>query len=280
MWIRNLHLRPLSFPRLPIQFFCKRALSAIASLFGTPLRLDEATTSLKRPSIASIQVEVDVLKDIPTSIWIGSDNSNGFWQKVEVEKVPLYCSHCWHLGHNTETCHFLHPELKKGEQNAATVDKATKMVYRPKVPQVNELINTEDGSFQDAANLNEQLDRITEDDYKNPAKTQTTEAVNSWEASNLIVPVIDVENCKIIDDKEDGLPNTVDNNRSKNDNLTDSFIDNLDLSLESGMNLESTAGARVSNSEDDTHGVSENLALVSADLPDELQKFSFGSITL
>lgn len=52
----------ISFPRLPIHLFQRDALFSIARLLGTPLRLDEATAKLKRPSVARIQVEIDVLQ--------------------------------------------------------------------------------------------------------------------------------------------------------------------------------------------------------------------------
>lgn len=67
----------ISLPRLPIQFFKREALFQIAALIGTPLRLDAATISLKRPSIARVQVEIDLLKPNPTKVWIGMENLEG-----------------------------------------------------------------------------------------------------------------------------------------------------------------------------------------------------------
>lgn len=86
---------------------------AIASLVGTPLRLDAATQTLKRPSKARVQVEVDLLRLRPEKIWIGVENSDGFWQKLEYDSVPNYCCHCWHIGHSETMCHVHNPELKK-----------------------------------------------------------------------------------------------------------------------------------------------------------------------
>lgn len=62
-------IRSLRLPRLPIHFLNRTALHGIASLLGVPLRIDSATASLKRPSLARIQVEIDVLKD--DRVWIG-----------------------------------------------------------------------------------------------------------------------------------------------------------------------------------------------------------------
>ncbi|KAJ8772025.1 hypothetical protein K2173_027202 [Erythroxylum novogranatense] len=102
----------ISLPRLPIHFFDKSALFAICSVVGCPLRIDSATASLKRPSMARVQVEIDLLNDRPDKAWIDVEGSNGFWQKLVYEKVPSYCQHCWHVGHSKDLCHVNNPELK------------------------------------------------------------------------------------------------------------------------------------------------------------------------
>lgn len=66
------------FPKLPISFFHPKALFFLASLFGSPLWLDSATLSLKRPSVARIQVETDLLKKLPSRVWIGTGDNQGF----------------------------------------------------------------------------------------------------------------------------------------------------------------------------------------------------------
>ena len=58
----------ISFPKLPVHFFHPTALFAIASLIGTPLRMDAATQNLKRPSITMTQIELDLLRDKPKKI--------------------------------------------------------------------------------------------------------------------------------------------------------------------------------------------------------------------
>lgn len=102
----------ISLPRLPLHFFNREALFTMMSLVGNPLRIDGATATLKRPSLAKVQVEVDLLKEIPEKIWIGTGQSGGFWQKLEVDYLPPYCVHCWHVGHSEEQCIVKFPELK------------------------------------------------------------------------------------------------------------------------------------------------------------------------
>lgn len=48
----------ISYPRLPVHLFQRDALFSIARLIGEPLRVDDATTKLKSPSVARIQVEL------------------------------------------------------------------------------------------------------------------------------------------------------------------------------------------------------------------------------
>lgn len=51
----------VSFPYLPIHFIhCKSVLFSITATVDTPLRVDHATTSVNRPSVARVLVEYDV----------------------------------------------------------------------------------------------------------------------------------------------------------------------------------------------------------------------------
>ena len=62
---RELPIAPvwIGFPRLPIHFFEHTTIFAIAGLIRAPLRLDAATASLNRPSVAHVQVKIDLLKE-------------------------------------------------------------------------------------------------------------------------------------------------------------------------------------------------------------------------
>lgn len=110
MWRRS--PRWFQFGLLCLGYPDKSMLFQISLLIGVPLRLDAATVSLKRPSVARLQVELDLLKPRIEQIWIGFGERGGFWQKVEYENIPSYCQHCWHVGHDEQFCHVHHPELK------------------------------------------------------------------------------------------------------------------------------------------------------------------------
>ncbi|KAI0519722.1 hypothetical protein KFK09_007181 [Dendrobium nobile] len=77
-----------------------------------PLQTDQATASLSRPSVARVLVELDVTKKHPQEIWLGSE-MNGYFQKVEIENSPIFCSHCKMHGHAIKECFRLHPNLRK-----------------------------------------------------------------------------------------------------------------------------------------------------------------------
>ncbi|KAL0910736.1 hypothetical protein M5K25_018820 [Dendrobium thyrsiflorum] len=85
-------------------------LPALGSIFGRPLKIDHATSTGSKPSVARVLVELDVSKYFPDKVWVGPDIL-GFIQSVVMEELPSYCSHCKSLGHSKLECHFLHPQL-------------------------------------------------------------------------------------------------------------------------------------------------------------------------
>ncbi|CAH9095075.1 unnamed protein product, partial [Cuscuta epithymum] len=93
----------LTLEGLPIHFHDKRAMFAIAGLIGKPLKLDIATTTLARPSLARVCVELDLTKEMPSKIWIQAGKT-GFTQSIVYENRPHYCLSCLHLGHISSKC--------------------------------------------------------------------------------------------------------------------------------------------------------------------------------
>nr|XP_033515847.1 glutamic acid-rich protein-like [Nicotiana tomentosiformis] len=113
------------------------------------------TACKTRPSMAKVRVEVDLLKPLPTSVWVGSEDEesplNGFTQMVEYEGVPKYCKK---LGHFLIECRVLEKKKKQAEQRElerieektqegnTTVDKMTDEIKeKDKIQQVNQQIN-------------------------------------------------------------------------------------------------------------------------------------------
>ncbi|KAL0453620.1 UNVERIFIED_CONTAM: hypothetical protein Slati_1340100 [Sesamum latifolium] len=95
MWIR--------FPKLPYQFFHKKASFSIASMIGTLLKIDAPTADLSRPSLARVCVEVDLIKPKTIEIFLGFGDRT-FQQQVQFENCPYYCNSCGHFGHEERAC--------------------------------------------------------------------------------------------------------------------------------------------------------------------------------
>ncbi|KAL0912744.1 hypothetical protein M5K25_018740 [Dendrobium thyrsiflorum] len=61
--------------------------------------VDQATANKFRPYVARILVEMDITKEFPNEIWIGSEK-NGYTQKIEFENFPIFCTHFKLHGHD------------------------------------------------------------------------------------------------------------------------------------------------------------------------------------
>ncbi|KAL2526985.1 zinc ion binding [Abeliophyllum distichum] len=93
----------ISLPKIPLVFYDKAILFSIASVIGTPLKLDESTAKKSRTNLARICVEMDINGPRLDRIRIGNEEF-AIWQKIYYEDLPLYCSFCNHLGHEVERC--------------------------------------------------------------------------------------------------------------------------------------------------------------------------------
>ncbi|KAL0924030.1 hypothetical protein M5K25_004832 [Dendrobium thyrsiflorum] len=101
----------ISFPNLRLHFFNSQVLFGMESIFGRPLQTDQAIASISRPSVA---------RKHPSEIWLGSE-LNGYFQKIEFENLPNFCSHCKMHGHCVDDCYRLHPNLRKGNEKSTPV---------------------------------------------------------------------------------------------------------------------------------------------------------------
>ncbi|VFQ95461.1 unnamed protein product [Cuscuta campestris] len=83
---------------LPIHLFDSLALYSIGNLLGKPLKTDSATTTLSRPSVARICVEIDTSKELPRCVWIHLGELT-FLQPITYEDLRDYCPSCKSFGH-------------------------------------------------------------------------------------------------------------------------------------------------------------------------------------
>lgn len=97
VWIRLLGL--------PIIYWSRSALNAIAGKFGELIQIDELTLQKNRGRYARICVDMDISKPLLQGIWISRDD-NKFFQPVQYESVPSVCFSCGRVLHRTENCPF------------------------------------------------------------------------------------------------------------------------------------------------------------------------------
>ena len=97
---------------LPQEYWRERTLKEITSAVGTPIDLDSPTRNRAFGHYARILVDIDISKRAYDEILVERD---GFAFKVEVqyERRPLFCHHCYSIGHNVTTCRWLHPQAAK-----------------------------------------------------------------------------------------------------------------------------------------------------------------------
>ncbi|KAL2500198.1 Uncharacterized protein Adt_25748 [Abeliophyllum distichum] len=116
----------ISFPLLPVDLRAKEFLFALSKLVGVPLRIDEATADLLRPSEVRVCVEVNLEHKLPDRVWIERGESRSFWQPVVYEQLPHFCAKCRHMGHLIDKCRAGMPPL-----DVEKVVQATKPVGAP-----------------------------------------------------------------------------------------------------------------------------------------------------
>ncbi|VFQ80979.1 unnamed protein product [Cuscuta campestris] len=124
----------ISLPGLPIHFFDKAALALVCKPLGKVLVIDQATMSKSRPHVARVRLEMDLMLPLIHKVFIGTSTlpgkeDEGFYQSIEYERIPLYCTKCFKQGHSVEKCkledsnHFLAEKTRKGK-NILTEDNS------------------------------------------------------------------------------------------------------------------------------------------------------------
>ena len=153
---RESSLVPVWFrlPKLPIHLFAKPCLFHIVSCLGNPLFVDAATSSFIRPNVARVCVEVDLLKSLPSRVWVDMGDGDGFWQPLIPESLPKYCGFCYRHGHEEGHCHVKFPEMRvskgptlKVPGSAVELDDGGKLIASSKpLVGAGESLDAADGS--------------------------------------------------------------------------------------------------------------------------------------
>jgi len=87
-------------------------LKEIASAFGTLIDIDGLTRNRTFGHYTHILVDIDLSKRAYDEILV---ERYGFAFNVEVqyERKPLFCHHCYFIGHNVSTCQWIHLQAAK-----------------------------------------------------------------------------------------------------------------------------------------------------------------------
>lgn len=80
---------------------------------------------MTRLSMAKVRVEIDLLKPLMTSVWVGDEDENspfkGFKQKIKHENVPKYCKQCKILENSILNCGVM--ETKRANEKREAKEK-------------------------------------------------------------------------------------------------------------------------------------------------------------
>lgn len=101
VWIR--------IEELPVEYYDKEALFAIARVVGKPIRVDYANDRVARAQFARICVDIDLFKPLVTRVWVG-----GSWQNITYENIVTLCFKCGKIGHDKQNCRSQTPTADEG----------------------------------------------------------------------------------------------------------------------------------------------------------------------
>jgi len=100
VWIRLMEL--------PQKYWMNRTLREIASVVGTPLLIDNATTKRIIGHYARILVDMDFSRKIYHEITVARE-VYAFNIEVVYEWLPDFCTHSQNIGHDVFACRWLFP---------------------------------------------------------------------------------------------------------------------------------------------------------------------------
>ncbi|CAI9112538.1 OLC1v1012999C1 [Oldenlandia corymbosa var. corymbosa] len=126
----------IAFEGLPLHRFNAEYLSKLASIVGTPLKIDVPTLNLSRPSIARVCIEVNLLHELPQRVLVGTEEYS-YYQDITDKNLPEYCSECKKVGHGIKDCRRGKPKVQPIPAPKAPMKVPEKMKAQHLVPQTN-----------------------------------------------------------------------------------------------------------------------------------------------
>lgn len=111
---------------LPQEYWMEITLYEIAGAVGTPLIIDHVTKNRLFGHYARILVDLDISKDLFYEVMVEREGF-AFPLSIEYENLPEFCTHCKSIGHNVNSCRWLHP--RNGDKKTDTVDNGKKIMH-------------------------------------------------------------------------------------------------------------------------------------------------------
>uniref|UniRef100_A0A803PHI0 DUF4283 domain-containing protein n=1 Tax=Cannabis sativa TaxID=3483 RepID=A0A803PHI0_CANSA len=91
LWIR--------LPKLGLQYWGKKILSALISTVGIPIMVDKYTKDQTRVQFARVLVEMDITDKPERSFWFVNEYGQLLEHEIEYEWLPVKCKHCGRFEH-------------------------------------------------------------------------------------------------------------------------------------------------------------------------------------
>jgi hypothetical protein len=101
------------FPNLRLRCRTSLCLSKLASVTSKPIHCDDPTTNMTRLSYAWVLIEVNLPRDLPSSVNVVLPNGSNIAQQVLYESLPRFCKSCLSWG-------TLKMHVAKGESKCKT----------------------------------------------------------------------------------------------------------------------------------------------------------------
>ncbi|KAF4356096.1 hypothetical protein F8388_005188 [Cannabis sativa] len=100
------HLVPLwiRLHDLGLQYWGNKSLSALVSIIGKPIMVDQQTKDRTRIQFAQILVEMEITDAPPKFIPYIDEFGQSQDQSIEYEWLPAKCTSCLKFGHTKATC--------------------------------------------------------------------------------------------------------------------------------------------------------------------------------
>ncbi|KAF9590401.1 hypothetical protein IFM89_034194 [Coptis chinensis] len=105
----------IKFPMLGQLYWDYKILMSMGRAFGSPVGVDKHTLDRTFGNFASVLVEVDLSKPIPSQFLVEEDEGKSFLQDAEVIRLPNFCGHCKSVGHLVAECKGLQKEIRRDE---------------------------------------------------------------------------------------------------------------------------------------------------------------------